>query len=121
MTTGVDGLLAAMPPGRGRVGVIRLAPLLPSGLPDLAAVKTRQQAAWSAGDYAVVGTTLQIVGENLCEALDLRSVLAEEFLDPLGFRWTSYGVDEADLTNSPSSWSLVMTTLLSTPSSLASS
>ncbi|HEV7835437.1 MAG TPA: class I SAM-dependent methyltransferase, partial [Caballeronia sp.] len=40
---------------------------------DLAAVKTRQQAAWSAGDYAVVGTTLQIVGENLCEALDLRA------------------------------------------------
>jgi SAM-dependent methyltransferase len=40
---------------------------------DLAAVKSRQQAAWSAGNYAVVGTTLQIVGENLCEALDLRS------------------------------------------------
>jgi ubiquinone/menaquinone biosynthesis C-methylase UbiE len=40
---------------------------------DLAAVKSRQQAAWSAGDYAVVGTTLQIVGETLCEALDLRS------------------------------------------------
>ena len=40
--------------------------------PDLAAVKTRQQAAWSSGDYAVVGTTLQIVGEDLCEALDLR-------------------------------------------------
>jgi SAM-dependent methyltransferase len=40
---------------------------------DLAAVKTRQQAAWSAGNYAVVGTTLQIVGEDLCEALDLRS------------------------------------------------
>lgn len=40
---------------------------------DLAAVKARQQAAWSTGDYAVVGTTLQIVGENLCEALDLRS------------------------------------------------
>ncbi len=39
---------------------------------DLAAVKGRQQAAWSAGDYAVVGTTLQIVGESLCEALDLR-------------------------------------------------
>src|SRR5690606_53018 len=38
-----------------------------------AAVKTRQQAAWSSGDYAVVGTTLQIVGETLCEALDLRS------------------------------------------------
>jgi ubiquinone/menaquinone biosynthesis C-methylase UbiE len=40
---------------------------------DLSAIKTRQQAAWSAGNYAVVGTTLQIVGENLCEALDLRS------------------------------------------------
>jgi SAM-dependent methyltransferase len=39
---------------------------------DLAAVKTRQQAAWSTGNYAVVGTTLQIVGETLCEALDLR-------------------------------------------------
>ena len=36
-------------------------------------VKTRQQAAWSSGDYAVVGTTLQIVGEELCEALDLRA------------------------------------------------
>ena len=40
---------------------------------DLGVVKTRQQAAWSAGNYAVVGTTLQIVGENLCEAMDLRS------------------------------------------------
>jgi ubiquinone/menaquinone biosynthesis C-methylase UbiE len=40
---------------------------------DLAAVKTRQQAAWSTGNYAVVGTTLQIVGESLCETLDLRS------------------------------------------------
>ena len=39
---------------------------------DLAAVKARQQAAWSTGNYAVVGTTLQSVGENLCEALDLR-------------------------------------------------
>ena len=40
--------------------------------PDLGVLKTRQQAAWSSGDYAVVGTTLQIVGEQLCEALDLR-------------------------------------------------
>lgn len=40
---------------------------------DLAAVKSRQKSAWSTGDYAVVGTTLQIVGENLCEALDLRA------------------------------------------------
>jgi SAM-dependent methyltransferase len=40
---------------------------------DLTALKTKQQGAWSSGDYAIVGTTLQIVGENLCEALDLRS------------------------------------------------
>jgi len=39
---------------------------------DLAALKARQQAAWASGDYAVVGTTLQIVGEQLCEALDLK-------------------------------------------------
>ncbi len=45
----------------------------PSPVVDLAAVKARQQAAWSTGNYAVVGTTLQIVGENLCEALDLRA------------------------------------------------
>ncbi|MBX3446177.1 MAG: class I SAM-dependent methyltransferase [Parvibaculaceae bacterium] len=40
--------------------------------PDLAALKSRQQGAWSSGDYAVVGTTLQIVGESLCESLDIR-------------------------------------------------
>jgi ubiquinone/menaquinone biosynthesis C-methylase UbiE len=46
---------------------------MPAQAPDLATVKSRQQAAWSSGDYAVVGTTLQIVGEQLCETLDLRS------------------------------------------------
>jgi ubiquinone/menaquinone biosynthesis C-methylase UbiE len=40
---------------------------------ELTAVKARQQGAWSSGDYAVIGTTLQIVGEQLCEALDLRA------------------------------------------------
>ncbi|MGE0114125.1 MAG: class I SAM-dependent methyltransferase [Steroidobacteraceae bacterium] len=40
---------------------------------DLSAIKTRQQVAWSTGNYAVIGTTVQIVGETLCEALDLRS------------------------------------------------
>jgi len=40
---------------------------------DLSTVKGRQQMAWSSGNYAVVGTTLQIVGESLCEAVDLRS------------------------------------------------
>src|ERR1700675_168750 len=40
---------------------------------DLEALKARQQGAWSSGDYAIVGTTLQIVGEQLCEALDIRA------------------------------------------------
>src|SRR6185436_15352499 len=45
----------------------------PQPAPDLAALKTRQQAAWSSGNYAIVGSTLQIVGEELCEALDLKA------------------------------------------------
>jgi SAM-dependent methyltransferase len=44
-----------------------------SGAPDLAAVKARQQTTWAAGDYAQIGVTLQIVGETLAEALDLRA------------------------------------------------
>ncbi len=40
---------------------------------DLAVLKTRQQAAWSSGNYAIVGSTLQIVGEELCEALELKA------------------------------------------------
>ena len=40
-------------------------------VPDYAAIKGKQNAAWSSGDYAKVGTTLQIVGENLAEAMDL--------------------------------------------------
>jgi ubiquinone/menaquinone biosynthesis C-methylase UbiE len=47
--------------------------------PDLTGLKTRQQAAWSSGDYAIVGTTLQIVGESLCETIDLRA--GERVLD----------------------------------------
>ena len=47
--------------------------------PDLAALKSRQQSAWASGDYSVIGARLQIVGENLCEALDLRS--GEKVLD----------------------------------------
>ncbi len=39
---------------------------------DLAALKGRQQLAWASGDYAVIGTTLQLVGEQLAEACDLR-------------------------------------------------
>jgi ubiquinone/menaquinone biosynthesis C-methylase UbiE len=43
----------------------------PAAAPDLAAIKTKQQAMWASGDFAVIGTTLQIVGELLCEAVDV--------------------------------------------------
>lgn len=46
---------------------------------DLAAVKVKQQATWASGDFAVIGNTLQIVGETLCEAVDLRA--GEKVLD----------------------------------------
>lgn len=39
---------------------------------DLAALKAKQRATWGSGDYAAIGTTLQIVGETLCETIDLR-------------------------------------------------
>lgn len=41
--------------------------------PDFVAIKTRQQATWASGDFGHIGTRLQIVGESLCEAVDLRS------------------------------------------------
>jgi ubiquinone/menaquinone biosynthesis C-methylase UbiE len=44
-----------------------------SPTPDFQAIKARQQAAWGTGDYAVIGTTLQIVGESLAQACDLRT------------------------------------------------
>ena len=40
---------------------------------DLAAIKSRQQKTWSAGDYSEIGATLQIIAEDLCEAVDLRA------------------------------------------------
>jgi SAM-dependent methyltransferase len=39
--------------------------------PDYAAIKAKQNAAWASGDYAKIGTTLQIVGERLADAMDL--------------------------------------------------
>jgi ubiquinone/menaquinone biosynthesis C-methylase UbiE len=44
-----------------------------AGLPDLEAIKKRQQATWASGDFAVIGSTLQIVGETLAEAADIRA------------------------------------------------
>ena len=40
--------------------------------PDYSAIKAKQNAAWASGDYARIGATLQIVGESLAEAMDLR-------------------------------------------------
>jgi ubiquinone/menaquinone biosynthesis C-methylase UbiE len=47
--------------------------------PDFTALKSRQQATWASGDYAVIGTTLQITGELLCEAVDVQA--GERVLD----------------------------------------
>jgi ubiquinone/menaquinone biosynthesis C-methylase UbiE len=45
----------------------------PTPSPELIALKARQQAMWASGDFAVIGTTLQIVGESLCEAADMQA------------------------------------------------
>ncbi|ODV03404.1 MAG: SAM-dependent methyltransferase [Thiobacillus sp. SCN 63-57] len=60
----------AAPPG---------APAPGPGQVDFGAIKQRQHATWASGNYAIVGTTLQIVGEHLAEAVDLRA--GEEVLD----------------------------------------
>jgi ubiquinone/menaquinone biosynthesis C-methylase UbiE len=51
----------------------------PASAPDFASIKKRQQATWASGDFAVIGTTLQIVGESLAEAADVRA--GERVLD----------------------------------------
>jgi SAM-dependent methyltransferase len=44
-----------------------------SAVPDLNALKQRQQVTWASGNYAILGSTITLVGENLCEAMDVRS------------------------------------------------
>ena len=59
---------------------ITQSPIRPvAATPDLTAIKTQQQATWSSGDYAAIGATLQIVGETLAEAVDVRA--GEQVLD----------------------------------------
>lgn len=58
---------------------ITATPEKPAAAPDYAAIKQRQQATWASGDYTIVGTTLQIVGETLAEAVDVRA--GERVLD----------------------------------------
>jgi SAM-dependent methyltransferase len=40
---------------------------------EIDAIKQKQQATWSSGSYGVIGTRLQIMGERLCEAVDLQA------------------------------------------------
>jgi ubiquinone/menaquinone biosynthesis C-methylase UbiE len=54
-------------------------PTATASAPDLAAIKQRQQATWASGDFAVIGTTLQIVGESLAEAIGVQA--GERVLD----------------------------------------
>jgi len=59
--------------------VTALAPQSIATQPDFAGVKAKEQATWASGDFAVIGTTLQIVGESLAEAIDVRA--GERVLD----------------------------------------
>jgi ubiquinone/menaquinone biosynthesis C-methylase UbiE len=52
---------------------ISSAPVGAAGAPDLPTIKQRQQATWASGDFAVIGVTLQMVGESLAEAADIRA------------------------------------------------
>jgi ubiquinone/menaquinone biosynthesis C-methylase UbiE len=53
--------------------------LTSTSAPDFGAIKARQQATWASGDFGRIGVLLQIVGETLCEAVDLRA--GEKVLD----------------------------------------
>jgi ubiquinone/menaquinone biosynthesis C-methylase UbiE len=52
---------------------------IPTSTPDLAAIKTKQQATWASGDFGHIGVRLQIVGETLAEAADVHA--GEKVLD----------------------------------------
>jgi ubiquinone/menaquinone biosynthesis C-methylase UbiE len=57
------------------IGSVTGEPLTPTPVPtaELDAIKARQRITWASGDFGIIGTTLQIVGESLCEAVDLRA------------------------------------------------
>ena len=59
------------------VGSVTAQPVAPTPAPtaELDAIKARQRLTWASGDFGIIGTTLQIVGESLCEAVDLRAGL----------------------------------------------
>jgi ubiquinone/menaquinone biosynthesis C-methylase UbiE len=41
--------------------------------PDMSAIKERMHKVWTSGEYARIGNPLVIMGESLCEAVDLHS------------------------------------------------
>ena len=47
--------------------------IAPTGGPDLAAIKQRQQATWASGDYHMIGTQILLAAEQLIESLDVHS------------------------------------------------
>ena len=47
--------------------------------PNMEAIKERMRKIWTSGDFSKIGNSLVIVGEGLCEAVDLRS--SEKVLD----------------------------------------
>jgi SAM-dependent methyltransferase len=49
---------------------------------DFGAIKAKQQATWATGDYGQIGVRLQIVGETLCETVDVQA--SERVLDVAG-------------------------------------
>jgi ubiquinone/menaquinone biosynthesis C-methylase UbiE len=71
MGASADALDGAEEDGVAMTTTTITATSVPSTTVDLAGVKAKQQQTWSSGDYAVIGTTLQLVGELLCEAVDV--------------------------------------------------
>jgi ubiquinone/menaquinone biosynthesis C-methylase UbiE len=59
--------------------IAKAVPAQKPATPDFTAIKRRQQETWASGDFAIIGTTLQIVGESLAEAADVRA--GERVLD----------------------------------------
>jgi len=55
------------------IGTLASPTELQTAVPDFSAIKARQKATWASGDFAVIGTTVQIVGESLAEAVDVRA------------------------------------------------
>jgi len=68
MSSSTTNFASAAGAATGRTAATAIAPP-----PDYGAIKTRQQATWSSVDFGRIGVRLQIVGESLCEAVDLRA------------------------------------------------